>query len=241
MGQRHRTRLGDIVLHSTVAPLGVDVGVAICYTVRMTPEHSRIPDWALSERQRDVEWIGENLQIFWPVVQEAFAKQGRGVLVVGTTSRPTGQGQLFVPHGTACVYSTQLCVRFKSPARSELLVRHQHFTALTFSGVVWIGGQDTIEVLAPFIVGVGHFGHPDQRDEVGWIDFKNLPEHRTAFLVASDLDGGDGLGKCWGQHLLPALVVLWPTSAALVRSAGRRSPASRATRPEYYPRANRLA
>ena len=30
-------------------------------------ESHRIPDWAARERLRDMEWIGEDLHIFWPV------------------------------------------------------------------------------------------------------------------------------------------------------------------------------
>jgi len=42
-----------------------------------------------------MEWIGENLHIFWPVATAVFAKQGRGAIVVDTTSRPTGEGHPF--------------------------------------------------------------------------------------------------------------------------------------------------
>ena len=61
----------------------------------MTPERRHIPDWAMKERQGDMEWIGENSHIFWPAATAAFAEQGRGAIVVDTTSRPTGQGHPF--------------------------------------------------------------------------------------------------------------------------------------------------
>ena len=61
----------------------------------MTLERRHIPDWAMRERKRDMEWIGENLHIFWPVAMAAFAEQGRGAIVVDTTSRPTGRGHPF--------------------------------------------------------------------------------------------------------------------------------------------------
>ena len=42
-----------------------------------------------------MEWIGENLYIFWPVATAVFAEQGRGAIVVDTMSRPTGEGHPF--------------------------------------------------------------------------------------------------------------------------------------------------
>lgn len=64
----------------------------------MNPENRgrrRFPDWALRERQSDMDWIGENFHVFWPAATAAFAEQGRGALVVDTTSRPTGKGNPF--------------------------------------------------------------------------------------------------------------------------------------------------
>ncbi len=61
----------------------------------MSPERSRIPDWARQERKRDLAWIGENLHIFAPVAAEAFKSSGRGAIVVDTNSRPTGEGNPF--------------------------------------------------------------------------------------------------------------------------------------------------
>jgi hypothetical protein len=59
----------------------------------MTAEHDyrRIPEWAQGERVGDQAWIAENLSVFQPAAQTAFTEQGRGALVVDTTSRPTGK------------------------------------------------------------------------------------------------------------------------------------------------------
>ena len=61
----------------------------------MTLERRHIPDWAVRQRQRDMEWIGENLHIFGPVAAVAFDEEGQGAFVVGIKSRPTGQGHPF--------------------------------------------------------------------------------------------------------------------------------------------------
>lgn len=62
----------------------------------MTAEKKRpIPEWARRERGEDLRWIGENLHVFWPAAQAAFAELGRGAIVVDTTSQPTGEGNPF--------------------------------------------------------------------------------------------------------------------------------------------------
>ena len=63
----------------------------------MTPEHhsSGIPEWALRERRADMAWILENMHFFWPVACEGCVVEGRGAIVVDTTSRPTSQGNPF--------------------------------------------------------------------------------------------------------------------------------------------------
>ena len=61
----------------------------------MSPENRSIPNWARRERQKDMEWIKENLHVFQPAAQIAFEQQGRGAIVVDTTSRPTGEGHPF--------------------------------------------------------------------------------------------------------------------------------------------------
>lgn len=69
----------------------------------MTPERNEggLPDWARRERQRDLEWVSDNLHVFWPVAQAAFAEQGRGAIVVDTTitARPAGKGSGGNPFG----------------------------------------------------------------------------------------------------------------------------------------------
>lgn len=55
----------------------------------------RLPEWAERERAGDLEWIGENLHVFWPVAQQAYEELGRGAIVVDITSRPTGEGHPF--------------------------------------------------------------------------------------------------------------------------------------------------
>ncbi len=47
----------------------------------MEKDAKRIPDWASRERESDLEWIRENLEIFWGAAQTNFKEYGRGVLV----------------------------------------------------------------------------------------------------------------------------------------------------------------
>jgi hypothetical protein len=58
-------------------------------------ERGGIPEWARKERRRDLEWIRENLYVFKPTAEKAYKELGRGVIVVDTTSRPTGEGNPF--------------------------------------------------------------------------------------------------------------------------------------------------
>jgi hypothetical protein len=62
----------------------------------MTPERGKIPEWAHREHRRDFEWIRENLDSFWPFAKDVFQELGRGLIVVDTTSQPTGEGH---PYG----------------------------------------------------------------------------------------------------------------------------------------------
>ena len=73
----------------------VEKQMVICYRSVMTPERHHIPGWARKERQRDLEWIRENLHIFLPAAGAAFQETGRGAIVVDVTSRPTGEGHPF--------------------------------------------------------------------------------------------------------------------------------------------------
>jgi hypothetical protein len=54
----------------------------------MSPERRRFPDWAERERQGDLDWIRENLHVLWPFAATAFTAQGRGAIMVDTTSQP---------------------------------------------------------------------------------------------------------------------------------------------------------
>ena|SRR3990172_8139900 len=59
-------------------------------------DRPKIPDWARRERMGDFEWIGENLDNFWPFARDACREMGRGVIVVDTTVRPAeGVGHPF--------------------------------------------------------------------------------------------------------------------------------------------------
>jgi hypothetical protein len=53
----------------------------------MTPENPDIPDWARRERQADLGWIAENLDVFSAIASVAFENSGRGAIVVDTTSQ----------------------------------------------------------------------------------------------------------------------------------------------------------
>ena len=62
----------------------------------MTPEHRNIPDWAQRERQGDLGWIAENLDVFSAIASLAFKDEGRGAIVVDVTSQPLpGAGHPF--------------------------------------------------------------------------------------------------------------------------------------------------
>jgi hypothetical protein len=54
----------------------------------MTPENPKIPDWARRERLADLDWIAENLDLFWTAATTAFEDVGRGAIVVDTTCQP---------------------------------------------------------------------------------------------------------------------------------------------------------
>jgi hypothetical protein len=55
-------------------------------------EHQRIPEWAERERAGDLNWIMENVDVFWPAAQLGFEELGRGALVVDITRLPVEGG-----------------------------------------------------------------------------------------------------------------------------------------------------
>ncbi len=52
------------------------------------PEHEPkpIPNWAAQERTRDLEWIGENLHLFWPAAEQGYKQVGRGAILADTST-----------------------------------------------------------------------------------------------------------------------------------------------------------
>ena len=54
----------------------------------MTPENRAIPAWAQRERQADLDWINQNLEIFCTAAKLVHQDEGRGAIVVDTTSQP---------------------------------------------------------------------------------------------------------------------------------------------------------
>lgn len=58
------------------------------YNLSNMPEREarRIPDWAARERTSDLEWIGENLHLFWPAAEQGFKELGRGAILTDTTT-----------------------------------------------------------------------------------------------------------------------------------------------------------
>lgn len=55
---------------------------------RPEDENRALPEWARRERRQDMEWIGENFYIFWPLAIATFQVTGRGAIVVNTTLQP---------------------------------------------------------------------------------------------------------------------------------------------------------
>lgn len=61
----------------------------------MNPESRQLSDMSNRERLRDLEWIGENRNLFWLNATVAFEQTGRGVLMVDLISEPQEQGHPF--------------------------------------------------------------------------------------------------------------------------------------------------
>ncbi|HUS84069.1 MAG TPA: hypothetical protein VMX56_02910, partial [Anaerolineales bacterium] len=55
----------------------------------MSTENRKLPAWARQERRRDLEWINENVAIFWAAATASFEVSGRGAIVVDTTTQPS--------------------------------------------------------------------------------------------------------------------------------------------------------
>src|SRR4051812_15538625 len=59
------------------------------------PERESRPqmaEWAARERLSDMAWIAENLPLFWPAEQAAYAALGHGAITVDTTDSASGDG-----------------------------------------------------------------------------------------------------------------------------------------------------
>lgn len=50
-------------------------------------DRGRFPPWAERERVGDLDWIKENLCVFWSVAQNGYEGSGRGAIVADTTQR----------------------------------------------------------------------------------------------------------------------------------------------------------
>ena len=94
----------------------------------MPIENRRVPEWALRERQQDLAWIDENLEIFILASAVSYQEIGRGAIVIDTVSRPVADA------GHAFGYvdqeeielagdeNTKRLVREYEPAQQELVV-----------------------------------------------------------------------------------------------------------------------
>lgn len=54
----------------------------------MGAERREQPDWANRERERDLSWISNNLDVFEVAARLAYAGTGRGAIVIDTTIQP---------------------------------------------------------------------------------------------------------------------------------------------------------
>lgn len=64
----------------------------------MTTERHSTTNQSPTERQQDLEWIGQNRDIFWLSATTAFEEVGRGVLMVDLRQEPLDPGQPFSYH-----------------------------------------------------------------------------------------------------------------------------------------------
>ena len=61
----------------------------------MTAEHNPIPEWAQAEREHELTWIRQNLDVFWFSASTAARQLGRGAIFVDALAKPLGQQNLF--------------------------------------------------------------------------------------------------------------------------------------------------
>ena len=85
----------------------------------MNPEKNQIPEWAVRERQADLSWINENLDVFWQTAVTGAQFVGRGAIVVDVVSKPMGSGNYFT-------YITQADLeRFEDADVNRLLEKYE--------------------------------------------------------------------------------------------------------------------
>ena len=66
-----------------------------CSHLTMSVEQQPIPDWATHEREKDLGWIQQNLEIFWQTARKGAVVVGRGALVVDVAVKPMGEENYF--------------------------------------------------------------------------------------------------------------------------------------------------
>jgi hypothetical protein len=62
----------------------------------MTADQGQFPGWAERDRDYDLVWIAQNVQVLWPFASAAYVQGGRGAVFVATTLHVTGKGH---PYG----------------------------------------------------------------------------------------------------------------------------------------------
>ena len=87
-----------------------------------------MPEWARRERHADLDWIAENLDLYWTAAAFAFKATGRGAIVVDTTIQPAPVGGHPLGYfsqdqiGEACDEDTKRIVNEYDPAQELVLV-----------------------------------------------------------------------------------------------------------------------
>lgn len=61
----------------------------------MSVEQQKIPEWAAQEREKDLGWIQQNLEIFWQTASKGAVIVGRGAIVVDVASKPMSESNFF--------------------------------------------------------------------------------------------------------------------------------------------------